>query len=123
MLCCPICLEEGAVALKKLVCGHEFCRDCMTAWSGVKYASGTPVTCPICRKVVAHHRPTLFQRLRRSMRQLPCGVKRTISIANLLLASCNLFMIGRFSHNETSRGILWVSSVFTVVMSSMLLGI
>lgn len=46
---CPVCYENRAN--KKLVCGHEFCGDCVKTW----YMRGTG-TCPMCRRNLHYRR-------------------------------------------------------------------
>lgn len=46
---CPVCYENNAT--KKLVCGHEFCGECVKTW----YMSGKG-TCPMCRRKLHYRR-------------------------------------------------------------------
>ncbi|KAH8047615.1 hypothetical protein JL720_16035 [Aureococcus anophagefferens] len=40
---CPVCLDPMTGATAALVCGHLFCKDCITDWAS------TQMTCPTCR--------------------------------------------------------------------------
>ncbi|KAH8054467.1 hypothetical protein JL722_8815 [Aureococcus anophagefferens] len=40
---CPVCLDPMTGATAALVCGHRFCKDCITDWAS------TQTTCPTCR--------------------------------------------------------------------------
>lgn len=51
---CPVCYENRAN--KKLVCGHEFCGDCVKTW----YMRGSG-TCPMCRRNVHYRRMPVNQ--------------------------------------------------------------
>ena len=43
---CPVCLEPMTGATATLVCGHLFCKDCITDWAS------TQATCPTCRETL-----------------------------------------------------------------------
>ncbi|KAH8080388.1 hypothetical protein JL720_9081 [Aureococcus anophagefferens] len=40
---CPVCLDPMTGATATLVCGHPFCKDCITDWAR------SQTTCPTCR--------------------------------------------------------------------------
>ena len=40
---CPVCLDPMTGATATLVCGHLFCKDCITDWAS------SQTTCPTCR--------------------------------------------------------------------------
>jgi hypothetical protein len=40
---CPVCLDPLTGATATLVCGHLFCKDCITDWAS------SQTTCPTCR--------------------------------------------------------------------------
>ena len=47
---CPVCYERNTNC--KLVCGHQFCKQCVKTW----YLKGAEASCPMCRKKVHYRR-------------------------------------------------------------------
>jgi len=43
---CPVCLDPMTGATATLVCGHLFCKDCITDWAS------SQTTCPTCRETL-----------------------------------------------------------------------
>ena len=43
---CPVCLDPMTGATATLVCGHLFCKDCITDWAR------SQATCPTCRETL-----------------------------------------------------------------------
>ncbi|KAH8055278.1 hypothetical protein JL722_8177 [Aureococcus anophagefferens] len=48
---CPVCLDPLTGATATLVCGHLFCKDCITDWAS------TQATCPTCRATLPRRSP------------------------------------------------------------------
>lgn len=46
---CPICYEDTIVNLEKMMCGHEFCHDCICTWLT------THTDCPLCRYCITNN--------------------------------------------------------------------
>ena len=45
---CPICLMSGS-EIKRLVCGHVFCMECISEWYCKRQALDRIAECPCCR--------------------------------------------------------------------------
>jgi formate dehydrogenase maturation protein FdhE len=43
---CPVCFDPMTGATATLVCGHLFCKDCITDWAR------SQATCPTCRETL-----------------------------------------------------------------------
>jgi hypothetical protein len=89
---CAVCLE-GNLELRRLACGHYFCRPCITSWFRIRNA------CPLCRSngvsttatVPTDAVKTGFRLLRQLVFAMMCEDTRNMLMTQPSTESRNLF--------------------------------